>query len=138
MVLGASMAVMLAACGGGNGGGLEGNSYDMEIDGYPAGTFEFRSEGEFTVEDGTGTEAEGYEVTDDDITLIMSNPVEDVTINLVLSYDDLSADVIEGEVLGFTLDGEDLPEEAVEGQVELSEEFAGTAYTLTKIEDEEE
>lgn len=135
MVLGASMTVMLAACGA---GGIEGNSYDMEIDSRDAGRITFGEDGELTVEDGANSVGESYEVTDDSIIMTMSSEVDDVSIELSFSYDDLGADVIEGEIQEFDLVGEDLPEEAEDQLGAMNEELEGTAYTLTKVDDAEE
>ena len=134
MVLGASMTVMLAACGG-NAESLEGNSYTMEVDGEFAGTFEFGEDGEISVDDGMETVAESYEITDDEFRVTMTTPFNDNVLNLAFSYDDLSADVIEGEVLGYTLENDDMTEEAIEEQEQMNEEIAGTPYTLTKVEE---
>lgn len=134
MVLGVSMTVMLAACDG-EAESLEGNSYTMEIDGEFAGAFEFGEDGEISVDDGMETVAEEYEITDDEFRVTMTTPFNDNVLNIAFSYDDLSADVIEGEVLGYTLENDDITEEAIEEQEQMNEEIAGTPYTLTKVEE---
>lgn len=132
MVLGASMTVMLAACGA---GGIEGNSYDMEIDGQDAGVITFGEDGDLTVDDGTNSTGKTYEVTDDSLIMVMSSPVDDISIELSFSYDDLDADVIEGEIQEFDLSGEDIPEEAAEELTAMNEQLEGMVYTLTKVEE---
>lgn len=134
MVLGVSMTAMLAACGG-DADSLKGNSYTMEVDGEFAGTFDFGEDGKFSVDDGMETVGESYEITDDEFRVTMTTPFNDNVLNLAFSYDDLSADVIEGEVLGYTLENDDMTEEAIEEQEQMNEEIAGTPYTLTKVEE---
>lgn len=134
-VLGATMTVMLAACGGADG--LAGNTYELEMDGMVSGTFEFGSDGEITVDELTGSVGESYEVTDDEILITVSDPASDITVEVAFSYDDLSGDVIEGEIAGMTLEGEDVPEEVLEEQEQMNEQLSGLPYTFTKVEDEE-
>lgn len=136
MVLGASMAVMLAACGSGNE--LEGNTYELEMDGMLSGTYDFGSDGEISVNEMTGSVGDSYEVTNDEIIITGSDPESDVTIELTFSYDDLSGDVIEGEIVGMTLEGDDVPEEVLAEQETMNEQLAGLPYTLTKVNGDEE
>ncbi|MFC3899530.1 hypothetical protein [Aliicoccus persicus] len=136
LVLGASMTVMLAACGGGNG--LEGNVYELEMDGVLSGTYEFGNDGQLTVNEITGAEGDSYEVTDDEILITGSDPNSDITIEIAFSYDDLSGDVIEGEIVSMTLEGDDVPEEVVAEQEAMNEQIEGLPYKLTKVDDDGE
>lgn len=136
LVLGASMTVMLAACGDGNG--LEGNVYELEMDGALSGTYEFGNDGQLTVNEITGAEGDSYEVTDDEILITGSDPDSDITIEIAFSYDDLSGDVIEGEIVSMTLEGDDVPEEVVAEQEAMNEQIEGLPYKLTKVDDDGE
>ena len=136
LVLGASMTVMLAACGDGNG--LEGNVYELEMDGALSGTYEFGNDGQLTVNEITGAEVDSYEVTDEEILITGSDPNSDITIEIAFSYDDLSGDVIEGEIVSMTLEGDDVPEEVVAEQEAMNEQIEGLPYKLTKVDDDGE
>ena len=136
LVLGASMTVMLAACGDGNG--LEGNVYELEMDGALSGTYEFGNDGQLTVNEITGAEGDSYEVTDEEILITGSDPNSDITIEIAFSYDDLSGDVIEGEIVSMTLEGDDVPEEVVAEQEAMNEQLEGLPYKLTKVDDDGE
>ena len=136
LVLGASMTVMLAACGDGNG--LEGNVYELEMDGALSGTYEFGNDGQLTVNEITGAEGDSYEVTDEEILITGSDPNSDITIEIAFSYDDLSGDVIEGEIVSMTLEGDDVPEEVVAEQEAMNEQIEGLPYKLTKVDDDGE
>ncbi len=134
LLLGVTMSVVLAACGS-DTAGLEGNSYELEIDGVQAGVFEFGSDGELNIQNEDELAAETYEVDGDGITLNLAGPEEDTSVVMILTYDDIEADVIEGEVREFNLIGEGVPEEHEEYQDELNEMVLGTPYTLTKVEE---
>lgn len=135
LALSGAMSLMLVACGGGDSG-LEG-SYEMSMDGVAgAGTYIFDGDGELGFEESDDSVKGSYEVTDEHLILRMDAPEEDIKIEMVLNYDDIDADVIEGEIEEMNVSGDDLDEEAAEGQAALNEMVNGTPYTLTKVEDD--
>lgn len=129
-LLGVGMSLLLAACGGSSG--LEGNTYELEMDEQSAGTYVFGSDGEVNLAD-SDAEPQTYEVTDDNITMFIDE--EGVTAELVLSYDDIDTDVIEGEIVEMSVESDELEGEEAEMVQELYDELSGTPYTLTKVEE---
>ena len=136
MMLGISMAVMLAACDSGNG--LEGNTYELDMDGMLSGTHEFGGDGKISLHELSGPVGDSYEVTDDAIIITGSDPNSDFTIELAFSYDDLSGDVIEGEIVSVTLEGDDVPDEVLADREQMNAQLEGLPYTLTKVKGEKE
>src|SRR5699024_1746249 len=100
--------------------------------------YEFGNDGQLTVNEITGAEGDSYEVTDEEILITGSDPNSDITIEIAFSYDDLSGDVIEGEIVSMTLEGDDVPEEVVAEQEAMNEQLEGLPYKLTKVDDDGE
>lgn len=108
---------------------LVGNSYDLNIDNDPL-PMTFEEDGTLTipVEDFSGD----YEITDDLLYVNVNSLAYNETVVLQLTYDDLSLDVVSGEVLSYEVlsPDSDLTEEESE---EFNSRFTGLPYTLEKL-----
>lgn len=104
---------------------LADKSYDLVIDGEGL-NMTFNSDGTVTTADNIGFVGE-YEITEPLLFVTISSPVNNESIDLELSYNDLTLDVVSGYVYSYTMSSENLSEHEV---IEKNAALTGVAYTL--------
>lgn len=133
LVMFVSLTVGIAICVGSESDGLEGSQYELAFDGNGVVIVEFGSDRELRIQN--EPDIMRYEVDEDGIHLFLELSDIDETFEMVLTYDDIEAQVISGEIKEFNLMGENRPAGADLYLDGLINSLIGTHYTLTKIED---
>lgn len=107
---------------------LVGNNYDLIIDGDGL-NMRFEEDGTLTIGEFMEAFEGDYEITEEFLYVNIVSTYYNETIELELTYDDLTLDVISGTVKNYELIVED-PSATEEELAEYNEQFMGLPYTL--------